>query len=87
MTVCPSCTSRPETAARTIACMLSPEVPGWSFASEVNPSEAVHFTSTPGRHLRHRQSRLAVVRVLADEVKAGLGQGMPHLPKQVGRHG
>ncbi|MFF4846240.1 hypothetical protein [Streptomyces collinus] len=27
--------------------MLSPETPGWSFASEVNPSEAVHLTSTP----------------------------------------
>ncbi|MFJ5534120.1 hypothetical protein [Streptomyces sp. NPDC093261] len=27
--------------------MLSPEAPGWSFASEVNPSEAIHLTSTP----------------------------------------
>ncbi|MEU9183721.1 hypothetical protein AB0D14_03960 [Streptomyces sp. NPDC048484] len=27
--------------------MLSPEAPGWSFASEANLSESVHLTSTP----------------------------------------
>ena len=49
MTVCPSWTSSPVTAACTITLILSPRTPcvACSLASEVNPSEAVQVTKAP----------------------------------------
>jgi hypothetical protein len=53
--------------------MPSPEDPGWSFASEVNPSEAVHFTSAPSDHDVTESHGWPVSCIRVDQMEPSLG--------------